>query len=474
MDTHATNPRLMPCPHKPLKPRVAYTKPYMVPLLVLILVSIPFLLVPGGEDGPEVPISAGGISGKSGSEYIAKEKVTDLVQTADGGFALVITTEFDLTGDSDIMLVKTGTDGTVEWSKTFGQSRFDRAGALVQTVDGGYTLAGSTWREDSTFLWLIKTDANGKVEWNETYENIHVDSLYIGKGLKNTFEGISSIFQTREGGFALALDSLLVKIDTNGALEWTKTYTSPKRFDDIFSLVQTEDGGFALAGRTSDGPSTSTDMWLVKTDSTGAMEWSKTYGRANHDDQAYSLVQTEDGGFALAGSTNSYEGYRSDMLLVKTDGNGAMEWGKTYGGAKHDEAQSLIQTGDGGFVLAGLVDYDHSRSDSDTWLVKTDSNGDVEWNNTYGGPDYDSAETVIQATDGSFVIAGFTDVNEALIGDGTDTWLMKTDESGNELWKYFIDGTDDEEWVNDLIETVDGGFVFTGPSGPSHGKKMDA
>ncbi|MFW9997024.1 MAG: hypothetical protein ACFFD4_33585 [Candidatus Odinarchaeota archaeon] len=451
-------------------------------VLVLLLGLTPFLLLLGGENPPMAPTTVGGTSTEFGSGFIAEEDVTDLVQTADGGFALAITTRFELTGDSDILLVKTGMDGNVEWSKTYGLSRFDEVGALIQTIDGGYALFGKSYHTfdvgyDFPFLWFIKTDASGNVLWNKTLEYEFPDSSSHPPFVYN-------VIQTKDGGFAFAGSARstvdteyrenmwLIKTDSNGVMEWSNTYRGTKKHQTVHDLVQTKDNGFILVGTTMSSSGGTADMQLVKTDSNGVMEWCKTYGGAN-DEHAYTSVQTGDGGFALAGA---YEGYRTDMFLVKTDSDGIIEWCKTYGGEKHDAAYSLIQTGDGGFVLAGYGDYDYSRSDSDTYLVKIDGNGDLEWNRIYGGPEYDGAEVIIQATDGSFVIAGFTDTEYGgtITGKGTDAWLMKTDESGNELWKYFFGSIEDEEWANDLVQTVDGGFVFTGPVGSGNTGRMDA
>ncbi|MFX1512322.1 MAG: hypothetical protein ACFFCQ_07035 [Promethearchaeota archaeon] len=448
------------------------------PILLSVLLVIPllFLQVPGGKDSSLVLSPIGGTSSESGCN-LSYEKVTDLVQTTDGGFALAITTRFDTTLDWDILLVKTDMEGIVQWSKTYGQSGYDTVGALVQTVDGGYILAARTSQTDDDgadfdVLWLIKTDASGNVEWNKTFGPSAVTY--------HSFEDVASIVQTKDDGFVLALtgcrgpaggypECFLIKIDRYGTVDWSKPYNGPKDFENVFDLVQTEDSGFAFAGSAFSGDVFNYDMWLVKTDRNGVMEWNQTYDRSHAYDAAYSLIQTDDGGFALAGSTSSSNHY--DVLLVKTERNGVKEWSQKYDRSETwpgDEAYSLIQTDDGGFALVG---YTHSMAtdSQDMWLVKTDRNGVVEWNRAYGDSKDDVAAAVIQTADRGFVIAGFTCTDA-----DTDTWLMKTDESGNEEWKYFLGGIGDEEWATDLIQADDGGFVFTGYVGSRGDSKMDA
>ena len=149
-------------------------------------------------------------------------------------------------------------------------------------------------------------------------------------------------------------------------MQWNKTYGGTS-YDWAYALVQTSDGGYALAGRTASFGAGGDDFWLVKTDSAGNMQWNKTYGGTN-DDMAFALVQTSDGGYALAGYTTSFGAGGLDFWLVKTDSAGNMQWNKTYGGTNNDMAFALVQTSDGGYALAG---YTASlASGLDFWLVK--------------------------------------------------------------------------------------------------------
>jgi len=192
--------------------------------------------------------------------------------------------------------------------------------------------------------------------------------------------------------------------------------------DGAMSVVQTSDGGYAMAGVTDSSGAGMTDSWLIKIDSAGNMEWNQTYGGTDYDD-ACSVVQTFDGGYALAGCTNSSGAGGDDFWLVKTDSAGNMEWNQTYGGPKREWAWSVVQTVDGGYAMAGQTNSSGAGM-TDSWLIKTDSAGNMEWNKTYGGPGTDYGYSLVQTFDGGYALAGFT--NSSGAGDH-DFWLIKTD-----------------------------------------------
>jgi hypothetical protein len=167
------------------------------------------------------------------------------------------------------------------------------------------------------------------------------------------------------------------------------------------------------------------DFNLVKTDSAGNLNWSNTYGRSG-DDFAYSLVNTSDGGYALAGYTSSSGAGYYDFYMVKTDSAGNKQWSKTYGGTGDDEARSLIQTSDDGYALAGWTNS-FGGGGYDFYLVKTDSAGNMNWNQTYGRAGDNQAYSIIQTTDGGYALAGYTDSSGA---GGYDFYLIKIDSAG--------------------------------------------
>ena len=340
------------------------------------------------------------------------------VQARDGGYAL---TGRSPVGSSGVYLVKTDASGSMQWERTYGGQYTDEGFSIVQTSDDGYAIAGRSnsysIHPHHTDSYLIKTDELGNLQWNKTY------------GGNWTEEDAWSIAQTNDGGFVLAghsytigdLDIYLVKTDSNGEMQWNKTYSGTMYH--VYSVVQTSDGGYAVAGSCQDHSTGDSLAFLIKTDSAGEITWSQLYGARNCG--AYSMVQTGDGGYALAGLNFTYGAASNygDAWLVKTDSLGNMTWSKNYGWSthySHEWAQSLVQTTDGGYALAGRTRYNYE--DTNLYLVRTDADGELQWNITYGGTDEDFAMALVQTADGGYATAGIT---ESFGEGGDDFWLVK-------------------------------------------------
>jgi hypothetical protein len=346
-----------------------------------------------------------------------------MVMTSDGGFAIAGRTESFGAGSADFWLVKTDEFGYMEWNRTYGGEGFEFAHSLIATSDGGYVLLGQTL--------LIKTDAYGNMEWNKTYDGSVLsvvqtsDGGYAVAGSLATGVNFDSIC-LETGEFVSTYDFWLFKTDAFGNVEWNQTYNGGTDYDYADSLVQTFDGGYALTGNTEPTAGAGVcDPWLVKTDAYGNLEWNQTYGGTG-DDFADALLQTSDGGYAIAGSfVPSGTGY-SDFWLFKTDAYGNMIWNQTYGGTQFDYATSLVATSDGGYAVAGGT-YSFGAGKRDFWLIKTDTYGNAEWNQTYGGTEQELAYSLVVTPDGGYAIAGHT----YSFGAGEDDfWLIKTDETG--------------------------------------------
>jgi len=337
------------------------------------------------------------------------------------------------------------------WSKTYGGAAADTAaGETVQASDGGYAILGDTssFGAGGSDFWLIKTDADGNMQWNKTYG---------GTGTETS----GDMCLTSDGGYAMSgyttsfgvggQDFWLVKIDATGNMLWNQTYGGTGN-EYAYHVEQTVDGGYALLGQTNSFGAGNNDFWLVKTDSSGNMQWNQTYGGTGNDVGVH-VLQTGDGGYALAGSTASFGAGANDAWLIKTDAAGNMQWNKTYGGTGMEFGQCLEPTSDGGYAIA-CITTSFGAGSLDLWLVKIDSSGNMQWNQTYGGTGSDGPTHFIQTMDGGYAIVGYTS------GDGQDAGLFKTDSAGNLQWNMTYGGTGTEISYA-LLETSDGGYLLT-------------
>lgn len=337
-------------------------------------------------------------------------------QTADGGY---IVTGYTWSSDGDgwdVYLIKTDVRGNEEWSKTFGGSDTDVGYSVQQTIDNGHIISGYTWSfgAGKRDVYLVKTDDRGNEEWSKTFGGNKTD---VGYSVKETIDGGYIV-----SGYTLSFgagwyDVYLIKTDVSGNEVWTKTFGGSS-LDVGESVQQTSDGGYIIAGWTGEGLH---DVYLLKTDASGNEEWVKTFG-GSYAEKGHSVIKTSNGGYIIAGYTYSFGLGESDVYLIKTDSNGNKEWSKTFGGSDDDVGYSVEQTADGGYIIAG---YTHATGsgDSDVYLIKTNSLGNREWSKTFGGSDYDIGYSVQQTSDGAFIITGYT---ESFGAGGSDVYLIKT------------------------------------------------
>lgn len=334
-------------------------------------------------------------------------------QTTDGGY--IITGETAVSSPDysyyDMLLIKADSRGNEEWQKIFGSNNDDGGFYVQQTTDGGYITTGYTYSMETDYdIWLIKADSQGNEEWNQTF----------GGGSE---DGGSSIQLTIDGGYIITGggEMWLIKTDSNGNEEWnqTQTFDTPIRGN---SVQQTTDGGYIITGSKYSFETYSYDIWLIKTDSQGIEEWNQTF-EGDNSDIGYSVQQTSDGGYVVTGRTNEDfdEGIFGDAILIKTDSQGNEEWSQTFGGSYGDCGYSVQQTSDGGYIFTGYNGMDGTEC-SEAWLVKADFNGNEDWNQNYGVSGCSEGRSVQLTTDGGYIITG---------RDGSNVWLIKTDSEGN-------------------------------------------
>ncbi|MBI5073133.1 hypothetical protein HZA99_04910 [Candidatus Woesearchaeota archaeon] len=217
------------------------------------------------------------------------------------------------------------------------------------------------------------------------------------------------------------------------------------------------------ADKNNSGDSGSEDTALYDTGDTGdtssesCVAWEQTFGGSEYDSIS-SVQQTNDGGYALAGTMYSFESQGFDGLLIKTDGDGNKQWEQTFGGSDDDQIKSLQQTMDEGYVMAGYT-YSSGAGGMDGWLVKTDADGNKQWEKTFGGSESDYIYSVQQTTDGGYVLVGYTDSFGAGESDG---WLVKTDGEGSKQWEQTFGRSKYESGFLSVVQTTDGGYVLAG------------
>jgi hypothetical protein len=376
-----------------------------------------------------------------------------IVSSSDGGYVIVGYSEPRTSQYTSLYLLKTLSDGTLDWSETGGSRNYDYAYSMTSTGDGGYAVVGYTVSTitDCADVYLIKTSGTGVIEWSKTYDIANYDR---GR----------AVIQTSDGGYAIAgyseAGAFLIKTYANGTLQWSRSYDSDNNHAEVYAMVQASDGGYTLVG-SIDSPTTfSIDVYLIKIDVDGNLQWTQTYGTTN-DEHGISMVRTSDGGYAIAGRVYSWAssamGYKADSYLIKTYANGTLEWSQTYDMPENNNANSLVQTSDGGYALAGQIQSSTTYT-MDMYLIKTYPNGTLQWIQTYGGIDDDYAFSIIAAGNGGYVLAGATRSTYTLVYDGL---LIKTFANGTMEWSQTYSGADADRFMA-VVASPDGGYVLAG------------
>lgn len=322
----------------------------------------------------------------------------------------------------------------IEWQKSLGGSDYEDAYSICLTSDGGYIIAGETWSNDG-----------------DIPENLGLDDYWV------------------------------VKINSVGSLEWSKTYGGSNS-DIAQEVIQSPDGNFLVIGTTTsdDGDISDYkglgDAWLLKLDPLGNIIWEKTYGGSNGDGAA-SIEMTDDGGFVVAGHSLSIDGDVSennggaDYWIVKLDFNGNIEWERSLGGTNNEFATDIHETSDGGYIITGKTtsadgDVTGFHDNEDFWIVKLAVDGEFQWEHAFGGNDVDEGNSVVETFDGGFIAAGFTNSNDGdVMGlhDAIDYWIIKLNETGILTWQKCLGGTAGEQ-AQTIIQIIDSSFVIGGLS----------
>ncbi len=342
----------------------------------------------------------------------------------------------------------------VSFRRTFGGPGLDEGNAVLQTRDGGYITTGVTASSGTGArnMWLLKVDATGQQLWSRSFGSSEYSG---GESIQETVDGGYIIVGSRLSARPTDYDILLIKTDDKGRELWTRTFGG-KGWDWGSFVRQTPDGGYVITGWTDSYGAGAGDLWLIKTDGAGVKEWDRTYGGIDND-QGNCVQPTSDGGYIVTGTTTSYSIGQDDLWLLKTDATGNVQWMRTFGGSGSDEGQYVQQTGDGGYIVVGST-TSFGSGDSDVWFIRLGVDGDVAWTRTLGGTEWDWGSAVVQVGDDGFIMAGSTFSNGA--GE-SDVWLIRIDADGHEDWSRTFGGPDLDFGLG-LELTADGGFIIAG------------
>jgi hypothetical protein len=376
------------------------------------------------------------------------------------------------------------------WQKTLGGSSVEESSRALQTADGGFIICGTTesvngqisFNHGHSDFWVVKTDSNGILEWEKCYGGLLEDQASsISQSNDNGFIicGSSSSNDSLVSGNHGNADYWIVKTDSTGNMEWQKSYGGDSD-ESAVRIINIVHGGYAIAGNTFSNNGDITgfhgycDIWIVVIDSVGNIIWQKTYGGSDAE-LAFSIIGTFDGGFAVAGLTSSNDGdvtglhAGQDVWIFKTDSAGNLEWQSALGGSGSENAQSIIQNPDSTYTfiaMTGSVDGDvlNNQSANGVWLVHLNASGNILWQQCYGGNQIDYAFDLKSTNDAGYIIGGESSSNDTNVTGNhgaMDVWHIETDSIGNLQWENCYGGSLNES-CNTIIQTNDGGYFFSG------------
>ncbi|WP_333600404.1 T9SS type A sorting domain-containing protein [Flavobacterium sp.] len=386
---------------------------------------------------------------------------------------------------------------SVVWEKVLGGTALDIATAIQQTTDGGYVFVAFTKSVDgdvtqnhgNTDLWVVKLDDLGNIQWQKTFGGS--DGEYV-RGIQQTFDGGYVVVATtlsNDGDLTFnhgQTDYWVLKLTAAGNMDWQKTYGGIG-VDDAYDIKQTADGGYVVVGNSysssfnSDvtNPIGGSDVWLVKLDGNGNIEWQKSYG-GEGDDVGMRVSQTSDGGYVIGGYTFSNIGAEggqgtNDFYVVKVTALGTMEWQNVIGGSGNEYGFNAIQLNDGSYMVGGYTTSTDNgimnHGVQDGLIAKLDPFGVLQWQKTLGGSDYDEIENIEKTADNKIIVSGLTHSYDGDVTDyhgNQDAWVVAVDTDGVILWQKTYGSTDGED-IEHLKQTTDGGFIMAGAKFPPYG-----
>jgi len=393
----------------------------------------------------------------------------------------------------------------IHWQKALGGSGYDASYSICEDIGGGFIVTGDTWSNDgdvteyagSGDIWVAKLDSIGEIEWEESYG---------GSGWEQAFQ----IKQTQDLGFIIvgfststdgdlsenngADDVWIIKLDSIGNIQWQKSYggTSSDRGNSVTII---DDGGYLITGLSSSnngdvsGNHGEADYWILKINSDGDLVWQKCYG-GTEDDQAQSAIKTLDGGFLIVGHSSSNNGDvfgnhgLGDFWVIKITEDGVLQWQKAYGGTNYEDAFSVSNTADSGYIILGYTQSNNGDISgfhggvSDYWVIKIDSLGVLMWQKCLGGSSSEEGFSIYRAIDTSYILAGHSGSNDGNVtghhglAGYSDYWIVNIDSNGNIIWEKSLGGSNTDEALS-ITQASDEGYIVTGWARSTDGDVTD-
>lgn len=345
------------------------------------------------------------------------EEINSVRETDDGGFVTVGYSS------GNIWVMKLDATGAVVWQNTYGSSQTQYGEDIITTSDGGFIVAGynSTFGQGDSDALVIKLNSDGTVAWQNMYGSSTLDDEAL------------SIIETSDGGFfvvgntgTISNDVWVAKLNADGSVAWERDFTTISH-ETANAAVELSDGSLVVVGTTDIGGTSANFQGLViKLDANGGLIWQNTYGGSSSE-FAHSVSATNDGGFVVSGETLSFGAGSYDVWVIRLNGDGTTVWQNSYGGSNSEYGRSIAATSDGGFVFTG-ESSSFAVGFSDAWAVKLNGDGSVAWENAYGSSRIDESHAIAPTSDGGFVVSGYSRALGSHEGDGV---VLKLDETGS-------------------------------------------
>jgi len=357
-------------------------------------------------------------------------QLKSIIQTEEGNYLAGGWTDYKSSGELDGWLLQFDSRGNLQWEKTFGDNLDDLIYDVIQTQDKGFLLAGWTEKQKGhTNAWILKLGEEGNLEWEKQYDLSKTDKIY-------------SIIQSQSGDYIATgcslqeekenTDGLVMCIGKDGTLKWSNLFGGDQ-YDRLYSIMENAAGNLFIVGYTESIGEGDADGWMIKLNKDGDKEWDKTFG-GKEDDRFYSIIQTDDKGHAMIGYTKSKGAGEADMWVLKFDENGNLQWDRTpqetdwgYGAKDDDRGYSIIQSKSGYYIVAGYT-CSEGEGKADGRIMKLDREGRIILSKEHGGQENECISSIVESREGHFIFAGYTQSKRA--GE-TNAWILNLDERTN-------------------------------------------